>query len=236
MNYKHSCVVDAKFIYKTLVLVLLTQADQGEEQEWKVQNYTLAEGEQLIDTAPPIMRPHAGAAGFVSPKWDSEWIEAATEEEIEAWEAEHPDPNAKTLEELRADKETEISDACNTAIVAGMDVETSQGTEHFALQETDQINLTTAYNAVLSGATSYPYHADGQLCRMFTAEEITAISAASISHKLYHTTLCNHLLTWVRRAETAEELGSITYSADNLPDDLAANMAQVLAAATAINA
>lgn len=71
---------------------------------------------------------------------------------------------------------------------------------------------------------------------MFTAEEITAISAASISHKLYHTTLCNHLLTWVRRAETAEELGSITYSADNLPDDLAANMAQVLAAATAINA
>lgn len=37
MNYKHSCVVDAKFIYKTLVLVLLTQADQGEEQEWKVQ-------------------------------------------------------------------------------------------------------------------------------------------------------------------------------------------------------
>ena len=96
MDYKHSCVVDAKFIYKTLVLVLLTQADQGEEQEWKVQNYTLAEGEQLIDTAPPIMRPHAGAAGFVSPKWDSDtsaWIEAATEEEVEAWEAEHPAPD-----------------------------------------------------------------------------------------------------------------------------------------------
>ena len=95
MNYKHSCVVDAKFIYKTLVLVLLTQADQGEEQEWKVQNYTFAEGEQLIDTAPPIMRPHAGAAGFVSPKLDadtSSWIEGATEAEIAAWEAEHPAP------------------------------------------------------------------------------------------------------------------------------------------------
>lgn len=111
MNYKHSCVIDAKFIYKTLVLVLLTQADQGEEQEWKVQNYTLAEGEQLIDTAPPIMRPHAGAAGFVSPKWDSDtsaWIEAATEEEIEAWESEHPAPElserAPTAEEqMRAD-------------------------------------------------------------------------------------------------------------------------------------
>lgn len=238
MNYKHSCVIDANFIYKTLVLVLLTQVDQGQEQEWKVQNYTLTEGEQLVDTAPPTMRPHAGAAGLVSPKWDantSAWIEAATGEEIAAWETEHPDPNAKTLEELRVDKEAEISDACNAAIVAGMDVETAQGTEHFSLQETDQINLTTAYNAIISGAANYPYHADGQLCRMFTAEEITAISTASISHKLYHTTLCNHLLTWVRRAETAEEVGSITYSADNLPDDLAANMAQVLAAATAIN-
>lgn len=239
MNYKHSCVIDANFIYKTFVLVLLTQVDQGQEQEWKVQNYTLAEGEQLVDTAPPTMRPHAGAAGLVSPKWDSDtstWIEAATVEEIAAWETEHPDPNAKTLEELRVDKEAEISDACNAAIVAGMDVETAQGTEHFSLQETDQINLTTAYNSVISGAANYPYHADGQLCRMFTAEEITAISTASISQKLYHTTLCNHLLTWVRRAETAEELGSITYSADNLPEDLAANMAQVLAAATAISA
>lgn len=239
MNYKHSCVIDANFIYKTLVLVLLTQVDQGQEQEWKVQNYTLTEGEQLVDTAPPTMRPHAGAAGLVSPKWDantSAWIEAATGEEIAAWETEHPHPNAKTLEELRVDKEAEISDACNAAIVAGMDVETAQGTEHFSLQETDQINLTTAYNAIISGAANYPYHADGQLCRMFTAEEITAISTASISHKLYHTTLCNHLLTWVRRAETTEELGSITYSADNLPEDLAANMAQVLAAATAISA
>ena len=97
MTYKHSCVIDANFIYKTLVLVLLVQADQGqgEEQEWKVQNYTLSEGEQLVDTAPPTVRPYAGAAGFVSPKWDSDtstWIEAATEEEVAAWEAEHPAP------------------------------------------------------------------------------------------------------------------------------------------------
>lgn len=62
------------------------------------------------------------------------------------------------------------------------------------------------------------------------------IAKASIQHKLYHTTLCNHLLTWARRAETAEELDGITYSADNLPEDLATNMVQVLAAATAMSA
>ncbi len=137
--------------------------------------------------------------------------------------------DADRLPAVKAVKEKELSNACNAAIVAGMDVETSRGTEHFSLQETDQINLTTAYNAILSGAASYPYHADGQLCRMFTAVEITAISNSSISHKLYHTTLCNHLLTWARRAETAAELEGITYSADALPEDLAANMTQVLA-------
>lgn len=136
-----------------------------------------------------------------------------------------------TLGEAREAKIEEMSVACNDAIVAGMDVETTQGTEHFSLEETDQINLTTAYNAVMSGATAYPYHADDSLCRMFTAEEITAISNASISHKMYHTTLCNHLLTWARRAETAEEIDGIAYAADSLPEDLAANMETVLSSA-----
>lgn len=145
----------------------------------------------------------------------------------EAWKAAQPDP----MDSLRAAKEDELSAACNAAIEAGMDVETSRGTEHFSLQETDQINLTTALSAVQAGAAGYPYHADGQLCRMFSAAEIQAIAQASIEHKLYHTTLCNHLLTWARRAETAEELEGIAYTAEGLPEDLAANMAQVLAEA-----
>ena len=144
-------------------------------------------------------------------------------------------PDDRPLEEIRADKLAELSASCNAAITAGMDVETTKGTEHFSLQETDQINLTTALSAVQSGAAGYPYHADGQLCRLFTAAEIQAIAAASVKHKLYHTTLCNHLLTWARRAETKEELSGITYAADGMPDDLAANMAAVLAAAAGDN-
>ena len=135
------------------------------------------------------------------------------------------------FQKIRADKETELSAACNAAITAGMDVETSQGTEHFSLEETDQINLSTALSTVQTGAANYPYHADGKLCRMFTAAEIQSIAQASIQHKLYHTTLCNHLLTWARRVETEEELKNITYTAEGLPEDLASNMAQVLAAA-----
>ena len=167
------------------------------------------------------------------------WNEA--NEEIakrEAYNGEYTiegEPDDRPLDVIRADKLEELSSSCNATITAGMDVDTTQGTEHFALEETDQINLTTALSAVQSGAAGYPYHADGQLCRLFTAAEIQAIAAASVKHKLYHTTLCNHLLTWARRAETAEELDGITYSADGLPEDLATNMAAVLAAAAGDN-
>lgn len=167
------------------------------------------------------------------------WSEANEElAKREAYNGEYTiedEPDDRTLDEIRANKLAELSASCNAAITAGMDVETTQGTEHFSLKETDQINLTTALSAVQSGAAGYPYHADGQLCRLFTAAEIQAIAAASVKHKLYHTTLCNHLLTWARRAETKEELSGITYAADGMPEDLAANMAAVLAAAAGDN-
>ena len=137
-------------------------------------------------------------------------------------------PDDRPLDEIRADKLEELSAACNAAITAGMDVETTQGTEHFALQETDQINLTTALSAIQNGSVSYPYHADGQLCRLFSAKEIQDIAEASIKHKLYHTTLCNHLMTWVRRTKDKKELADIKYSIENLPQDLKQNMMDIL--------
>ena len=142
-----------------------------------------------------------------------------SDEEIEA----DRQPN---IADLRAAKTAEMSAACNAAITAGMDVETTQGTEHFSLEETDQINLKTATDDVKAGAAFYPYHADGELCRIFTAAEINAIGEASKAHKLYHTTYCNHLFDWIRRADAAE-LAGITYGAE-LPDDLAAHMQALL--------
>ena len=160
------------------------------------------------------------------------WSEA--NEEIakrEAYNGEYTieeEPDDRPLDEIRADKLAELSSSCNAAITAGMDVETTKGTEHFSLQETDQINLTTALSAIQNGSTGYPYHADGQLCRLFSAKEIQDIAEASIKHKLYHTTLCNHLMTWVRRVEDKKELANIKYSIENLPKDLKQNMIDIL--------
>ena len=144
-----------------------------------------------------------------------------------------PEPaTVPNLDTLRAARLAELSDACNAAIVAGCDVTLTDGTvEHFALEETDQINLNAAYTACRQGATEYPYHADGQLCRLYSAADIIAIGDAATAHKLYHTTYCNHMMMWARRVETADELSDIVYGAE-LPGDLKANMASVLGGAT----
>lgn len=141
------------------------------------------------------------------------------------------EPDNRPFEEIQTEKLSNLSEICNQTIVAGMDVETTEGMEHFSLEETDQINLTTALSAIEQGAKGYPYHADKKLCRMFTAVELKAIAEKATAHKLYHTTLCNHLLILARRVTTTAELDKITYSADCLPPDLAENMKKILVAA-----
>ena len=226
------CVLTSSDIYKRLARVKEEKDSEGLVAK-NILGYKLAEGERLLAAAPPDKRLHAGSTGFVRPRWDegaAAWVEGATAEELAAWEAEHPDP--VSLEDKRAAKHAEISAASEAAIYAGMDVETTQGTEHFSLTEKDQINLTTAKNAVEKGAATYPYHADDEMCRIFTAAEINAIAQASIAHKIYHTTYCNHLFQWIRRAGAAE-LAGITYGSE-LPDDLAAHMQEILTQAGAV--
>lgn len=101
MDDQHACVVDAEKNYKTLVLVLLEQDGDGRPKE-NIQYYELLEGESLVDAALPSMRPHAGGKGLIRPRWDDRaetWAEGAAEEEIAAWEAEHPAPAAAPMSE-----------------------------------------------------------------------------------------------------------------------------------------
>ena len=142
-----------------------------------------------------------------------------------------PEP-VSDLPNMKAAKQKEISESCHNTIVSGIDVELSDGsTGHFSLQEVDQINLAAAVAACQQGASEYPYHADGKLCRMYSAADIAVIDHAAAAHKLYHTTYCNHLLAWARRAETADALTAVVYGAD-LPADLAKSMAALLEGGT----
>ena len=84
-------------------------------------------------------------------------------------------PYIPTIEEVRSQLLETISQSCQQTILNGIDVTLTNGNvEHFSLEEADQINLTTAYNAVQSGAAGYPYHANNQLCKIYSAEQVYA--------------------------------------------------------------
>ena len=172
------------------------------------------------------LRGFYDARGFVIPSFVGQSLTGYTvnQEALDAWIASHPAPDP--LEAAKSAKLSELSAACNAAIVAGCDVTLSTTKGHISLTDEDQINLTTAVGAVNQGAEGYPYHLDGQLCAIYPAADILAMGEAATAHKLYHTTYCNHLMAWARRA-TADELEGIAYGAE-LPADLAANMEGIL--------
>lgn len=107
-GYKYATVVNLNGEYQTRVLILsIEDTDTGVVSE-QIQHYELKGGETLIEAQPPVMRPYAGADGFITPRWnfeDSIWEEGATTAEIAAWEAEHPAPQMipSQSEKLRAD-------------------------------------------------------------------------------------------------------------------------------------
>ena len=113
-----------------------------------------------------------------------------------------------------------MSMACQAAIESGVDVEVSTGTEHFSLDSTDQMNLTNMNILVAAGVAGYPYHADGKVCRVYNAEEITKIATAATQWVTANTTLNNSLVSWINRIETEEELNTVEYSVEALPEDL----------------
>ena len=136
-----------------------------------------------------------------------------------------------SLAEVQSAKLTEANAACDAAITAGCDVTLSDGTAgHITLTIPDQINLSTAQEAIKAGGTGYAYHLDGALCEVYPAADIAVMATAATSHVLYHQTYCNHVRAWVKRCETAAEVEAITYGAV-LPDDLKAHMDAIIAAA-----
>ena len=122
-----------------------------------------------------------------------------------------PPQDWNDVEQVRTAKKAEIGLACSAAIYAGID---------------DQTELMAQFQTVKEGAKEVPYHADGELCRMYTAEEFTALTQAATAHVFYHRTYCNHLNAWIKRAGL-DEIPAIVYGAD-LPADLAASMAALI--------
>ena len=120
------------------------------------------------------------------------------------------------LDEVKEDKLKEISDTCRETIYNGVDVTLSDGNvKHFSLETEDQINLNGLMSRVSMGdfksEKGVPYHADGEMCTLFSIDDFTLVANTATGFILQQTTYCNHLMAYVKGLETREEVEAVTY-------------------------
>lgn len=133
-----------------------------------------------------------------------------------------------TVEYVREKKIAEMSNACNTVITNGFDVALSDNeTHHFSLTTQDQLNLITISTLVASGETQIPYHADDELCKFYSSEDITTIINAATSFKTYHVSYFNALKAYIESMSDISSIGVVEYGV-GIPDEYQSEVLKVL--------
>lgn len=145
--------------------------------------------------------------------WESEWEDGETEIK-QVWKL----VDDYDLEQIRALKKSEISDACEQTIYNGIDVEMSTGTQHFSLTEKDQINIFGLQATIESGETRIEYHSDGNPCIYYCVEDIQKLIAAAMGFVKYNTTYCNSLNVWISKETNAQTISEMYYGME-IPEE-----------------
>lgn len=117
-----------------------------------------------------------------------------------------------TVEFVKENKISEMNAMCNKTIVAGFDTVLSDGKSyHFSLTTQDQLNLISLSTMVESGETAIPYHADGELCRFYSVEDIKIILEKATQFKTYHISYFNSLKAYIESLDKIESIRAIVY-------------------------
>ena len=115
------------------------------------------------------------------------------------------------LEYMITRKCEEINNACHAAIIAGIDVETSYGPEHFSLTKDDQDNIQQWYTIAKTTDVNLPYHADDGDCKPYTNTDIIKIGSMATAHITHHTTYCNQLKKYVKALTSVKDVYDVEY-------------------------
>ena len=140
------------------------------------------------------------------------------------------DPTTLGLEDLRAYKLQEISEACRQDIYDGAVIELSDGTsEKFSYNQEDQENLSSLLSLILiaKDIDALPWHSDGHFCRAFSRIDIITICSTLLLRKTQLTTYANAMNMYIGSINTREELLDVHYGME-LPDEYAQNIAVVM--------
>lgn len=159
-------------------------------------------------------------------------IESGDEIIIEEDKKEEPpivDENTElTVDFVKERKINEMSAKCSEMIMEGFDVVLSDGKSyHFSLTIQDQLNLITLTTLVSTGEQNIPYHADGELCKFYTPEDIIKISTCAANHKTYQVSYFNSLKIYIESLNDIESISAITYGSE-IPENYMSDVLKTL--------
>lgn len=109
--------------------------------------------------------------------------------------------------DVKAEKIAQMSAACNEVITSGIQM----GDYHYSLNIEDQINMMSLQASVIAGEPYVPYHADGEDCRFYSAEEFLSISRVATHWKIYHESYFNSLRIYIQAMTTIREVEAVQY-------------------------
>ena len=115
------------------------------------------------------------------------------------------------IEQLKQSKITALSATCEQTIYNGLELELSEGTERFEYKDKDQTNIKAMFDAVVFGATCYPYQSEDGNCRVYTAQDIITLYTSLEGLRTAQLTYYHQLKDLVNTLETAEEINAVTY-------------------------
>ena len=179
----------------------------------------------------------ANSTFMAPPDFDPETQKAVWNGEV--WHIEAlPEPEPASVDSIKAEKIAEIKKDCEDYIYAGTSVTYSDGaTEHFTYNLADQSNISEMFTAVMAGATEYPYHADGEICKIYTKEQIVAIYGTLSLFKTEVTTYHNSLKAQVNAMTDVDAIIATKFKETELTGEYLTNYAAMMASAqTQLNA
>ena len=157
-----------------------------------------------------------------------EFIEVLEEPEEQPEEDEPTEDELNTVAFVKEAKIKEMKNVCRSKIESGVDIVLSDGdTYHFSLTTQDQLNLSTLSALISSGETSIPYHADGEPCKYYSVEDVSAIISTAREHIIYHTTYYNSLKAYISSLRSINTIGAVVYGCE-IPEKYQSEVFQAL--------
>lgn len=130
-----------------------------------------------------------------------------------------PEPYIPTLEEIKNNKISELSDICNHLIENGVDIDINGTVEHFSysLSKGDQNNIDDIMKLAASTGLGQSYHCDNGNCKIYTIDQIVTLYITVKVNKLINMTYFNQMKQYIKSFTSDDDIEIINSISYNTP-------------------